>query len=759
MMSEKQKNTPQEETRSALSRLVVVLAVAIGLIIYSYGWTVTEIDLSEPQEEQRQENVTRALRELLSPRLFQQEREVIEYDAPFLMDCTTGDAPQQAERNGSETIVIIEPACSDANEQITVQIINGTAGADARLRWIPPAEEGEDPRARPLEIIETEREDLVLDGSGGFTGSIEVPRIRRGEGQIHTLRVLVAIPAGQIEFSETALIVIDRMIQTIFMALVATTVAIPIASLISFFAAQNLMRRVRLTVGSMMMAVILFASGIWLGTANISLVNGSGVGNLAGNEITKLGIYSIGELGLFIGQGDLFEPIGAMLAFVIPIVVFIVTGWVLARIQAISTIEKNPALQVLNAIITVVVLIFLLGALGGLGILGGEQITALGDTLRPTEADSITTGLQDAFGFSIWTIGNLLLILSEMIELFIRPITGAILGFVFASLGASILGNGLRRIRGVPSHVLAGIMGAIAGAILLVFLARIALWASLLGILPVLISSIIGGQVLSLIWKRLTRRRGEVGEIIVITNTQRAIEWVVFAIGAVGIFVLMFNTLNLGRTLVDGTLPPQTTVALFGIDLGMTNYVFTAMLYGAILAGIGTAITGLQGTFPLGTLLYNTSRTSLNAVRSIEPLIMGLVFVIWVGIGPFAGVLALTLHSIAALGKLYSEQIENIDAGPIEALESTGANQLQTIIYAVVPQIIPPYIAFTMYRWDINVRMSTIIGFVGGGGIGLLLQQQINLLRYRDAGVAVLAIAVVVSVLDYASAYIRERVL
>jgi len=137
--------------------------------------------------------------------------------------------------------------------------------------------------------------------------------------------------------------------------------------------------------------------------------------------------------------------------------------------------------------------------------------------------------------------------------------------------------------------------------------------------------------------------------------------------------------------------------------------------------------------------------------------IMGLIFVIWVGIGPFAGVLALTLHSIASLGKLYSEQVENIDPGPIEALESTGANRLQTIMYGVVPQIIPPYIAFTMYRWDINVRMSTIIGFVGGGGIGFLLQQQLNLLRYRDAGVAVLAIAIVVSVLDYASASIRER--
>ena len=132
---------------------------------------------------------------------------------------------------------------------------------------------------------------------------------------------------------------------------------------------------------------------------------------------------------------------------------------------------------------------------------------------------------------------------------------------------------------------------------------------------------------------------------------------------------------------------------------------------------------------------------------------------IWVGIGPFAGVLALTLHSVAALGKLYSEQVESIDPGPIEAIQATGANQLQTIIYGVVPQIVPPYIAFTIYRWDINVRMSTIIGFVGGGGIGFVLQQWINLLRYRQAGVAMFAIAIVVATLDFASARLREAII
>ncbi len=155
--------------------------------------------------------------------------------------------------------------------------------------------------------------------------------------------------------------------------------------------------------------------------------------------------------------------------------------------------------------------------------------------------------------------------------------------------------------------------------------------------------------------------------------------------------------------------------------------------------------------------LYYLTRTILNIVRSIEPLIWAIIAVVVVGLGPFAGILALTVHSIAALGKLYSEAIESIDPGPIEAIEATGANRLQTIAYAVVPQMIPPFVSFSIYRWDINVRMSTVIGLVGGGGIGFVLIQYIKLLNYRAAGIAVWFIAITVAILDYVSAEIRQR--
>jgi phosphonate transport system permease protein len=178
---------------------------------------------------------------------------------------------------------------------------------------------------------------------------------------------------------------------------------------------------------------------------------------------------------------------------------------------------------------------------------------------------------------------------------------------------------------------------------------------------------------------------------------------------------------------------------------------------GAVLGALLSLRYGPKDLVPIGSVVYMVLRTILNAARSIEPLIYVIVFVVWVGIGPFAGALALALHTIAALAKLYSEQVESILPGPLEAVTATGANRLQTIVYAVVPQIIPPYISFTMYRWDINVRMSTIIGFAGGGGIGFLLQQNIRLLDYRAAAVQMLAIALVVATMDYTSALIREK--
>jgi phosphonate transport system permease protein len=169
------------------------------------------------------------------------------------------------------------------------------------------------------------------------------------------------------------------------------------------------------------------------------------------------------------------------------------------------------------------------------------------------------------------------------------------------------------------------------------------------------------------------------------------------------------------------------------------------------------AAHNLMSANPFTFAVYVIVRTLLNILRSIEALILAIIFVVIVGLGPFAGMLALALHTVAALGKLYSEVIEGIDPGPIEAIRATGANWLQIARYAVIPQIVPPFTAFTLYRWDINVRSAIVIGFVGGGGIGFILIELIRVGNMRGVSAVFIAIAAVVIVLDYFSAKLRER--
>jgi phosphonate transport system permease protein len=156
--------------------------------------------------------------------------------------------------------------------------------------------------------------------------------------------------------------------------------------------------------------------------------------------------------------------------------------------------------------------------------------------------------------------------------------------------------------------------------------------------------------------------------------------------------------------------------------------------------------------------LYVAVRLYINITRSIEPIIWAILFSVWIGIGPFAGALALMVHSVSSLVKQYSEAIEGVDDGPIEALEATGASHVAVAWFAVVPQVILPYLAFTIYRWDINVRMATIIGLVGGGGIGGLLIQEQGLAHWTQVGTLAAMIFMVVWTMDFLSAKVREAI-
>ena len=160
---------------------------------------------------------------------------------------------------------------------------------------------------------------------------------------------------------------------------------------------------------------------------------------------------------------------------------------------------------------------------------------------------------------------------------------------------------------------------------------------------------------------------------------------------------------------------------------------------------------------PVTAAIYVLVRFLFTVIRSIDVLIVVIIFGVLIGIGTAAGVVGLAFHNVGVLGKLYSEAIEGIDAGPLEAITATGANRFQVIWTAVLPQIINPYISFTIYRLDANVRLAPILGYVGGGGIGVLLFQSIQLLQYGAAGLIIFMIVVTVAAMDFSSAQIRKR--
>lgn len=147
----------------------------------------------------------------------------------------------------------------------------------------------------------------------------------------------------------------------------------------------------------------------------------------------------------------------------------------------------------------------------------------------------------------------------------------------------------------------------------------------------------------------------------------------------------------------------------------------------------------------------------LSVIRVFPEIVMAILFIKAVGPGAFAGVLALGLHSIGMLGKLFAEAIENMDLGPTEALTASGANRIQTLWFAVLPQVLPEFASFTLYRFEINVRSAAILGIIGAGGIGTPLIFALNARGWDRVGIILLGIIVMVTVIDIISGYIRKK--
>ncbi len=203
----------------------------------------------------------------------------------------------------------------------------------------------------------------------------------------------------------------------------------------------------------------------------------------------------------------------------------------------------------------------------------------------------------------------------------------------------------------------------------------------------------------------------------------------------------------------------------FPPDWSYAGSVFKGMMESINMAVVGTVMAAVLA-IPFGFLAAFTvtgkkgsqlTKTLLNADRSFPELLLAIIFVRAVGLGPFAGVLALGLHSIGTLGKLYSEVVEAIDPNPVEGVRATGANSVATTWFAVLPQVLPEFVSYALYRFEINVRAATVLGFVGAGGIGKPLILNISYRNWDKVAMIMIVIVVAVTLIDAISGWLRSK--
>jgi phosphonate transport system permease protein len=176
----------------------------------------------------------------------------------------------------------------------------------------------------------------------------------------------------------------------------------------------------------------------------------------------------------------------------------------------------------------------------------------------------------------------------------------------------------------------------------------------------------------------------------------------------------------------------------------------------AIILSIPLSLLGARNTSP-HILVFHATRIFLNALRAINELVFALIFVSAVGLGPFAGVLAIALHATGMLAKFVAEEIESVDKGQIEAQLATGASRMQVILFGVIPQVIPSFIGYSIYRLDVSIRSATVLGLVGAGGLGFSLIQTMKLFKYHQTATCILVIFILVLVSDWICGKLRRK--
>lgn len=209
----------------------------------------------------------------------------------------------------------------------------------------------------------------------------------------------------------------------------------------------------------------------------------------------------------------------------------------------------------------------------------------------------------------------------------------------------------------------------------------------------------------------------------------------------------------------------QYARGFFPPDFGDARHYFSELIVTLQIALWGTALA-IVCSVPLSLLaasnitpwwVHQPVRRVLDACRSINEMVFALLFVVAVGLGPFAGVLALWVHTTGVLAKLFSEAVETIDPQPVEGLRATGAHPLEEIVYGVIPQVTPLWFSYALYRFESNVRSASVVGMVGAGGIGMVLWEVIRGFEYAQTAAVLLMLVVSVSLIDICSAWLRAR--
>jgi phosphonate transport system permease protein len=205
-------------------------------------------------------------------------------------------------------------------------------------------------------------------------------------------------------------------------------------------------------------------------------------------------------------------------------------------------------------------------------------------------------------------------------------------------------------------------------------------------------------------------------------------------------------------------LPPDPSVLgqAFHGALQTVQIALVGTMAAALLA-VPLALAAARNTAP--RWVYYWTRSALNAFRAIDTLVYALFFVAAVGLGPFPGVLAIIVYTATVLAKLFSEAIEAMDPGPVEAVQAVGATRIQVLRWGVLPQLGPEFVSFTLYRFETNIRAAAVLGFVGGGGIGFYIQTYLRLLNYPAASTVLLVLVVMVMLVDFASSRLRARLI